>query len=178
MRNVAQIAATFAALAAFAACAPKTAPVLAPQPPVAAPPERAPAPPPPPVRQGPAAGSIEDFQRNAGDRVYFGYDQFELSSDARAGLEKQAAWLQRYPATRILISGNADERGTREYNLALGARRSAAAKAYLVGLGVAANRIETTTYGKERPIDSRASEEGWARNRNAHTEITSGAVVG
>lgn len=178
MRNVAQITAAFAALATVAACASKPAPVVAPQPPVAAPPERAPAPPPAPVRQGPTPGSIEDFQRNAGDRVYFGYDQFELSSDARAALEKQAAWLQRYPSARILIAGNADERGTREYNLALGARRSAAAKAYLMGLGVAAGRIETTTYGKERPVDTRATEDGWARNRNAHTAITSGAVVG
>lgn len=177
MRNVAQITAAFAALAAVAACATKPAPVVEPPPPVAAPP-RAPAPPPAPVNQGPVAGSIEDFLRNAGDRVYFGYDQYELNAESRAGLEKQAAWLQRYPSTRIMIAGNADERGTREYNLALGARRSAAAKSYLVGLGVAASRIETTTFGKERPIDTRASEEGWARNRNSHTQITSGAVVG
>ncbi len=178
MRNVAQIATAFAALAAVAACATKPAPVVAPQAPVVAPPPRAPAPPPAPIRQGPTPGSIEDFQRNAGDRVYFDYDQYDLSSESRAGLDKQAAWLQRYPSARILIAGNADERGTREYNLALGARRSAAVRSYLVAQGVSAGRITTTSYGKERPIDTRASEDGWARNRNAHTEITSGAVVG
>jgi len=91
-------------------------------------------------------------------------------------LSRQASWLNRYPNTRILIDGNADERGTREYNLALGARRASAARDYLVNLGVSPSRISTISYGKERPIDGRSNEEAWAKNRNAHTGIVSGAT--
>jgi peptidoglycan-associated lipoprotein len=125
---------------------------------------------------GPVPGSAEDFRVSVGDRVFFDYDQYALRPDARASLEKQAAWLKRYGAVRVLIDGNADERGTREYNLALGARRAASAKDYLVSLGVASSRIETVSYGKERPIDPRSNEQAWSLNRNAHTGITSGAV--
>jgi peptidoglycan-associated lipoprotein len=125
---------------------------------------------------GPTAGSAEDFRVSVGDRVFFGYDRFDLSPEARSILERQAAWLRQYPNVRILVAGNCDERGTREYNLALGARRAAAARDYLVSLGVNANRVETVSYGKERPLDPRANEEAWSVNRNGHTQIVSGAV--
>lgn len=125
---------------------------------------------------GPLPGSLDDFRVTVGERVFFGYDRFDLSPEARATLEKQAAWLRRYQNVRVLVAGSADERGTREYNLALGARRAASAKEYLVSLGVPAGRIETVSYGKERPLDSRQTEEAHALNRNAHTQIVSGAV--
>lgn len=132
----------------------------------------------PPVTQpsGPTPGSVEDFRVSVGDRVFFGYDRFDLSTEARAVLERQAAWLRRYPNVRVLVAGNCDERGTREYNLALGARRAAAARDFLVSLGIEGGRIETVSYGKERPLDARANEEAWSVNRNAHTQIVSGAV--
>lgn len=134
----------------------------------------------PPVSQntpsGPRAGSAEDFRVSVGDRVFFGYDRFDLTPEARQVLERQAAWLRQYPSVRVLVAGNCDERGTREYNLALGARRSAAARDYLVSLGVDGGRLETVLYGKERPLDARAQEEAWSVNRNAHTQIVSGAV--
>jgi peptidoglycan-associated lipoprotein len=126
--------------------------------------------------QGPVAGSIEDFRVSVGDRVFFAYDSYGLTPDARSVLERQAAWLRQYPNVRILVAGNCDERGTREYNLALGARRAAAARDFLISLGVAGNRMETVSYGKERPLDPRASEEAWSVNRNAHSQIVSGAV--
>lgn len=106
----------------------------------------------------------------------FAYNSASLTFDARAILSRQAAWLNRNGNTRILIDGNCDERGTREYNLALGARRASAARNYLVNLGVAPSRISTISYGKERPIDGRSNESAWSRNRNAHTGIVSGAV--
>lgn len=126
--------------------------------------------------QGPIPGSIEDFRVSVGDRVFFGYDRFDLTPESRSVLERQAAWLRQYPNVRLLVAGNCDERGTREYNLALGARRAAAARDYLVSLGVATTRVETVSYGKERPLDPRANEEAWSVNRNAHTQIVSGAV--
>lgn len=121
-------------------------------------------------------GSVEDFRVSVGDRIFYATDRSDLSQEARTTLERQAAWLRRYPNVRILVAGNCDERGTREYNLALGARRANSARDYLVSLGVAANRIETVSYGKERPLDPRSTEEAWAVNRNAHTQIVSGAV--
>lgn len=132
----------------------------------------------PPVTQpsGPTPGSVEDFRVSVGDRVFFGYDRFDLSTEARAVLERQAAWLRRYPNVRVLVAGNCDERGTREYNLALGARRAAAARDFLVSLGIDGARVESVSYGKERPLDARANEEAWSVNRNAHTQIVSGAV--
>jgi peptidoglycan-associated lipoprotein len=108
--------------------------------------------------------------------VFFGYDRFDLTPEARSVLERQAAWLRQYPNVRVLIAGNCDERGTREYNLALGARRAAATRDFLQSLGVAANRMETVSYGKERPLDPRSNEEAWSVNRNANTQIVSGAV--
>jgi peptidoglycan-associated lipoprotein len=126
---------------------------------------------------GPTPGSVEDFRVSVGDRVFFGYDRFDLTPEARSVLERQAAWLRQYPNVRVLVAGNCDERGTREYNLALGARRAAAARDYLVSLGIPADRVETVSYGKERPLDPRANEEAWSVNRNSHTQIVSGAVA-
>ncbi|MGE3302633.1 MAG: peptidoglycan-associated lipoprotein Pal [Hyphomonadaceae bacterium] len=166
MRNAAKSTLAIAMFALLAACASK--------PPPEPPPAPAPAPAPAPV--GPVPGSAEDFRVSVGDRVFFDYDQYAVRADARATLDRQAAWLTRYGATKVLIEGNADERGTREYNLALGARRAAAVKDYLVSRGVAASRVETVSYGKERPIATGADEASWAQNRNGHTVITSGAV--
>jgi peptidoglycan-associated lipoprotein len=126
---------------------------------------------------GPTPGSVEDFRVSVGDRVFFGYDRFDLTPEARSVLERQAAWLRQYPNVRVLVAGKCDERGTREYNLALGARRAAAARDYLVSLGIPADRVETVSYGKERPLDPRANEEAWSVNRNSHTQIVSGAVA-
>ncbi len=118
---------------------------------------------------GPVPGSLEDLKKNAGHRVYFAYDQYELSADSQSTLKRQAAWLKEYPETRIRIAGNCDERGTREYNLALGARRANAAKAFLAAQGIDAARISTISYGKERPIDSGSNDSAWRKNRNATT---------
>lgn len=125
------------------------------------------------MTSGIRSGSLEDFQVNIGDRVYFEVDQYRLNAEAQDILRRQAAWLQSKPAVEVIIAGNCDERGTREYNLALGERRASAVKDYLVNLGVAANRIQTVSYGKERPIALGSNEASWAQNRNAHTQITS-----
>jgi peptidoglycan-associated lipoprotein len=117
------------------------------------------------------AGSQEDLEQNVGHRVFFGYDQYSLSPQAQSTLQNQANFLKRYSNVRIQVSGNCDERGTREYNLALGARRAEAARAYLVSMGVESSRIVTVSYGKERPIDPRSTEEAWSLNRNATTMI-------
>lgn len=131
-----------------------------------------------PVVQGPVPGSIDDFAFQAGGepRVYFGYDSYTLNADARAALSRQAQWLQTYTNVNAIVEGNADERGTREYNLALGARRADSVRAFLVSQGVSPSRLKTVSYGKERPIDARSNEAGWSRNRNGHTNITSGAI--
>lgn len=168
-----------AAVLSLAACAshPKPTP---PAPPPAPTPEAPPppAPPPPPMSEqpmGPTPGSTQDFVINAGDRVYFDYDQYSIRADAGPILDKQADWLRRYSQVHVRIEGNCDERGTREYNMALGARRANAVRDYLVGRGVAAGRIETVSYGKERPMDPGTGEDAWAHNRNGHTTLTSGA---
>ena len=121
-------------------------------------------------------GSEQDFVVNIGDRIYFDLDSYEVRPDAYPRLDAQVAWLQRYPQVTVRIEGNADERGTREYNLALGARRAESVRSYLVSRGVPAARIDTISYGKERPIAAGSNEEAWARNRNAHTAIVSGAT--
>jgi peptidoglycan-associated lipoprotein len=131
---------------------------------------------PPALASSALPGSVADFQQSAGDFVYFDYDQSTLSPEARATLERQAAWLKSYPGVKVLVEGNCDERGTREYNLALGARRASAARDYLVSLGVAGDRLSTISYGKERPIDPTSSETAWSRNRNSHSAVVSGAV--
>lgn len=126
----------------------------------------------------PIPGSIEDFvYQSGGDaRIYFGTNQFSLTPSAIENLRAQATWLNQYGSVNAVIEGNADERGTREYNLALAARRAESVKSYLVGQGVASRRLTTVSYGKERPIDARSSEDGWARNRNSNTNVISGAV--
>jgi len=121
-------------------------------------------------------GSEQDFVVNVGDRVYFDLDSYQVRTDAYPRLDAQVAWLQRYPQVTVRIEGNADERGTREYNLALGARRAESVRTYLVSRGISAARIDTISYGKERPIAAGSNEESWARNRNAHTAIVSGAT--
>jgi peptidoglycan-associated lipoprotein len=176
--RTAAIAALAGTLAACASKPPPPAPTPYTPPPAPAPAPPPPPPPPPPVAQapvGPIPGSVEDFVASAGDRVFFDLDQYTLRDDARDVLNRQAAWLARYPQVMIRIEGNADERGTREYNLALGSRRAESVRAYLAGQGVAASRVTTISYGKERPIDPGSNEEAWARNRNAHTALTSGA---
>ena len=130
----------------------------------------------PVVPTGPTAGSLEDFQVNVGDRVYFDLDQYRLSADAQDILKRQAAWLASYPDVNILVAGNCDERGTREYNLALGERRASVVKNYLVDLGVDPARVQTVSYGKERPLALGSNEDSWAQNRNGFTQLISGVV--
>lgn len=127
----------------------------------------------PPQTNLPMPGSIEDFAYQSGGepRVFFGYDQYDLSPEARDVLRNQADWMKLYTDTTAVIEGHADERGTREYNLALGARRADSVKAFLISQGVAPNRLRAISYGKERPIDGRPSETGWARNRNGYTNV-------
>jgi peptidoglycan-associated lipoprotein len=133
--------------------------------------------PPPPVDTGgPAPGTVGHFNQTAGDTVFFAFDSFALSSEARATLGRQAEWLQSYSAVTIRVEGNCDERGTREYNLALGERRANASRDYLVSLGVDPSRITIVSYGKERPRNPQSNEAAWAVNRNSQTVILSGAA--
>jgi len=115
--------------------------------------------------QGAQPGSPDDFKTNVGDRVFFGTDRSDLTQEAQAELQKQATWLKTYPQYRFVVEGHCDERGTREYNLALGERRAAAVKNYLVALGIDANRMQTISYGKERPAVLGDDEAAWAQNR-------------
>ncbi len=175
-RRATRLALITGAAVSIAACA-STPP---PPPPAPPPPprERPRRPPPPPISEapvGPLPGSQQDFVINAGDRVYFDFDAYSVRSDAQKVLAQQADWLNRYPAVRVRIEGNCDERGTREYNIALGARRANSVREFLIARGVAADRIATVSYGKERPIDPGSGEDAWSRNRNAHTDITEGA---
>ncbi len=142
-----------------------------------APPPAAPeAPPPPaPVTSSILPGSAEDFRTNVGDTVHFALDQYNIEAADQALLTRQAQWLNKYPSVRVTIEGNCDERGTREYNLALGARRANAVKEYLVSQGVSAGRVDTISYGKERPICTESNEDCWAQNRRGVTTITAGA---
>ena len=159
--------------------APPPTPAAAPAPPPPPPPAPRPAPPPAPpapVQQSIVPGSIQDFQVNVGDRVFFEYDKTDLDDRARATLQKQAAWLQRFGAVTLVVEGHCDERGTREYNLGLGARRAQAAKDYLTSLGVAGARLETISFGKERPVCVESSEACFSQNRRGVSTIKSGAV--
>lgn len=123
-------------------------------------------------------GSERDFIINAGDRVYFDFNAYTVSDQGRGTLDQQSTWLQRYAQVAVRVEGNCDERGTREYNFALGARRAEAVKSYLVSRGVNPARITTISYGKERPIDPGTGEDAYAHNRNGHTALTGGAVGG
>lgn len=120
---------------------------------------------------GPAAGSVEDFVVNVGDRVQFGFDRFDLTAEARTVIENQVIWLKRYPGINVTIEGHADERGTREYNLALGERRANSVRDYMLALGIGPARVKTISYGKERPVDPASTEDAWARNRRAVTVV-------
>jgi peptidoglycan-associated lipoprotein len=123
------------------------------------------------VASGPTPGSTEDFVVTVGDRVFFGFDQSDLSTDAQSTLDRQAVWLQKYPSARISVEGHCDERGTREYNLALGERRASAVRDYLVARGIDSNRVDTISYGKERPVAVGANEESRAQNRRGVTVV-------
>jgi peptidoglycan-associated lipoprotein len=116
-------------------------------------------------------GSAEDFVVNVGDRVFFGFDKYTLKPQARKTLQRQAAWLKKFPALTIAIEGHCDERGTREYNLALAERRANSAKNYLVALGVNPNRVKVISYGKERPAVAGANEAAWSQNRRSVTVV-------
>lgn len=118
-----------------------------------------------------APGSQQEFTVSVGDRVFFDTDSSVIRGDAQATLIRQAQWLNQYPSYAITIEGHADERGTREYNLALGARRAAAVRDFLVSRGVAANRIRTISYGKERPVAVCDDISCWSQNRRAITVL-------
>ena len=143
-----------------------TAPPPAPPPPMAAP---------APVTSNVIPGSAEDFRVNVGDTVHFGYNEYNIEDADKAVLGRQAQWLSKYPSVRVTVEGHCDERGTREYNLALGARRANAVKEYLVSQGVSTGRVETVSYGKERPICTDSGEACWSRNRRGVTTVTGGA---
>jgi peptidoglycan-associated lipoprotein len=116
-------------------------------------------------------GSNAEFVQNVGDRVFFDYDSSVLSSESQAVLDRQAAWLAQYADVKIVVEGHCDERGTREYNLALGERRANAARSYLVSKGVDAKRVSTVSYGKERPAVVGSGEESYSKNRRSVTVL-------
>ena len=118
---------------------------------------------------GIVAGSQEDLIVNVGDRVFFGYDSSDLDSDALELLQDQVAWLKQNSNVSVTIEGHCDERGTREYNLALGERRANAAKDYLMTYGISSDRISVLSYGKERPVDSGSNPLAWSKNRRSVT---------
>ena len=120
---------------------------------------------------GVTPGSQEDLVANVGDRVFFATAQNSLSGDARGTLDRQASWLGQYPQNQVQIAGNCDERGTEEYNLALGSRRANAARDYMVARGISSSRITTISYGKDRPTAQGSDEQAWAQNRNAITSV-------
>jgi peptidoglycan-associated lipoprotein len=117
-------------------------------------------------------GTQQDLEVNVGDRVFFDYDSSVLSPQATQTLDKQAAWLKQYPNVIVTIEGHADERGTREYNLALGDRRANAVRNYLIALQIPGDRILTISYGEERPADPGHDEAAWAKNRRAVTVVS------
>jgi peptidoglycan-associated lipoprotein len=137
--------------------------------------------PPPAASSGPMTTETQSSvvagseQVNVGDTVHFEYNAYAVKDDDKTTLQRQAAWLQKYPAVRVTVEGHCDERGTREYNLALGARRANSVKEYLVSLGVSSARVDTISYGKERPICTESDESCWAQNRRGVTVVASGA---
>ncbi len=121
-----------------------------------------------------APGSAQDFAQNVGDRVFFESDSTDLTPKAQATLDRQAVWLRRYDRGPFTVEGNADERGTREYNFALGARRAAATKEYLVARGIPSSRVRTISYGKEHPVAVCNDISCWSQNRRAATVVDGG----
>jgi peptidoglycan-associated lipoprotein len=123
-------------------------------------------------------GSEKDFAVNVGDRIYFIVDQSTLTPEATETLRRQAAWLRQYPKVTVQVEGHSDERGTREYNIALSARRATATREFLIAQGVPGNRISSIAYGKERPVALCDAEQCYSQNRRAVTVVTGGAVSG
>jgi len=123
------------------------------------------------LNNGASPGSQQDFTVNVGDRVFFETDSSVLTATARQTLDRQAQWLQRYPNYPVTVEGHADERGTREYNLALGARRAAATRDYLASKGITANRMRTISFGKERPVAVCDDISCWSQNRRSVTVL-------
>ena len=167
MKNIA-LAATIVGALALTACKKEAPAELPPAPQSTA---TTPAPTPPP--SGPVPGTQAHFAQamSGRDTIYFDTDMFNIDAEDQAALRQQATYLQQYPNIRATIEGHADERGTREYNLALGERRANATKNYLVSLGVPADRLTTVSYGKERPVALGSDETAWARNRRAVTIV-------
>ena len=120
---------------------------------------------------GPVGGTEPDLVANVGDRIYFPFNSQGLTDDAKATLGRQAAWLQRYPQVQVQLAGNCDDRGTEEYNLALGNRRANAARDYLVAQGVSSDRLTVISYGKDRPTALGDDDQSWSQNRNAITSV-------
>ncbi len=181
MRSISLAALAAAAAFTISACASNPPPEPEPGPSpgetaVVTPPRVSPPPSPPPTPSGPTAGSRADFAAKATDRVYFDYDQYNLDDADRRSLASQVAWLKQYPASRVQIEGHADERGTKDYNIALGARRAEAVVSYLKAQGIAADRISSISFGKDKPLDPGHDEAAWARNRNAYTNIIVEAI--
>jgi peptidoglycan-associated lipoprotein len=147
-----------------------------PPPPTAETPPRPAAPPPPPPSPPPPAPgpsiSQQAFQEFQNQDIYFDFDKYDLRTDARTILDRKASFLNQNSSVRVQIEGHCDERGTNEYNLALGERRANAAKQYLTTAGISAGRLSTISYGEERPLDPGHNEAAWARNRRDHFVIT------
>jgi peptidoglycan-associated lipoprotein len=154
-----KIAAIFLGLLTVAGCSSKNRPDLA-------------------TEQQAVPGSERDFIANVGDRIYFLVDQWTLTPEAQEVLRRQAAWMRQYPSVTLQVEGHADERGTREYNIALSARRATATREFLLSQGVEAGRLSTIAYGKERPVATCDAESCWSQNRRAVSVITGGAVSG
>jgi peptidoglycan-associated lipoprotein len=133
--------------------------------------------PPPQVTRSFLPGSEQEFRVNVGDTVHFALNKYQVEDNDKSLLQRQAAWLLKYPRVRVRIEGHCDERGTREYNLALGARRANAVKEYLASQGVAIGRMDTISYGKERPICTESNESCWSQNRRGVTTINAGAAT-
>ena len=148
-----------------------------PPPPVTEPPPRPVAPPPPPPAPAPTPPpgpsiSQQAFQEFQNQRIFFDFDKYDLRTDARATLDRKASFLNQNSSVRVQIEGHTDDRGTAEYNLALGERRANAAKQYLTTAGISAGRLSTISYGEERPLDPAQNEAAWAKNRRDHFVIT------
>ncbi|MBL8806276.1 MAG: peptidoglycan-associated lipoprotein Pal [Rhodospirillales bacterium] len=125
----------------------------------------------PATQAGPRPGSQEDLVKNVGDRIFYDFDKSELRPEARRTIERWAAWLKQYPQNTVTIEGHADERGTREYNIALGERRATAARNFLVSQGIDARRVATISYGKERPAVLGSNEAAWSQNRRSVMQV-------
>ena len=125
----------------------------------------------PATASGPRPGSQEDLVRNVGDRIFYDFDKSELRPEARRTIERWAGWLRQHGSVTVTIEGHADERGTREYNIALGERRATAARNFLVSQGIDARRVATISYGKERPAVLGSNEAAWSQNRRAVMQV-------